>query len=356
MDMILLLGLLVVLALLGGTGWLLWHILHQQGRLLLRIEATEAGLASAERTWLRDQVGGRVTELAVGAQAHGGSFTGSGPLDITLFPLVSVVLPVYNGERYLRAAVQSLLRQTLKPIEIIIINDGSTDHTEQILGELATDPRVRPVHQHHLGIPRARNTGMVLAKAKYIAVHDADDLSLPERLAKQYAFLEQFPDVAVVGSLANAVNETGHIIGGSDGMVTDPQQIAEMLPRHNCLVHGSVMMRTSALEAVGKYREAFALTHDYDLWLRMAEHFQIRNLAEVLYLRRSHPDSVSQTHSTLQITYGWIAQELAEERRQTGSDLLEREGFAGFLSAYGTRLQEAGLPEKMVHAPQEVHR
>ena len=253
------------------------------------------------------------------------------------------MLPVYNGERYLRLAVQSLLKQTLKPIEIIIVNDGSTDHTAQILGELAADPRVRPVHQPHLGIPHARNTALARARAQYIAIHDADDLSLPDRLAKQYAFLEQFPEVAVVGSLADAVNETGDIIGRSDGMVVDPQQIVKLLPRHNCLVHGSVMMRKAAVEAVGKYREAFALSHDYDLWLRMAEHFQLRNLAEVLYLRRSHPDSVSYRHSKLQIAYGNIAQELAQERRQTGSDLLEREGSAAFLNAYRTRLQEAGL-------------
>ena len=281
---------------------------------------------------------------AIAEQALGRPLTGFGPLDVTDFPLVSVVMPVYNGERYLRAAVQSLLSQTLQPIEIIVINDGSTDQTGQILDELATDPRVKPVHQPHLGIPRARNTGLALAKAKYIAVHDADDLSLPDRLAKQYAFLEQSPDVALVGSLANVVNETGHLIGRFGGVVTDPQQIAETLLTRNCLVHGSVLMRTAAVEAVGRYREAFAFAHDYDLWLRMAEHFEMRTLAEVLYLRRSHPDSVSHTHRQVQGVYASIAQELAQERRQTGSDLLEREGAAAFLNAYGTRLQEAGLP------------
>ncbi len=284
----------------------------------------------------------RVRDIA--EQAIGSSLTGLGPLGVTDFPLVSVVMPVYNGERYLRAAVQSLLSQTLQPIEIIIINDGSTDQTEQILDELAADPRVKPVHQPHLGIPHARNSGIALAKAKYIAVHDADDLSVLDRLAKQYAFLEQFPDVALVGSLANVVNETGHLIGRFGGVPTDPQQITETLLTRNCLVHGAVLMRTAAVEAVGRYREAFALAHDYDLWLRMAEHFEMRNLAEVLYLRRSHPESVSHTHRQVQRAYASIAQELAEERRQTGSDLLEREGLTAFLNVYGARLQEAGLP------------
>ena len=124
-----------------------------------------------------------------------------------------------------------------------------------------------------------------------------------DRLAKQYAFLEQFPEVALVGSLANVVNETDHRIGRLGEVVTDPQQIAETLLTRNCLVHGSVLMRTAAVEAVGRYREAFALAHDYDLWLRMAEHFEMRTLAEILYLRRSHPDSVSHTHRQVQRVY-----------------------------------------------------
>jgi hypothetical protein len=110
------------------------------------------------------------------------------------------------------------------------------------------------------------------------------------------------------------------------------------------------MMRKAAVEAVGKYREAFALAHDYDLYLRLADHFQLANLAEILYLYRDHSDSASHTHKKVQSAYAGIARELAEERRQTGSDLLEREGFAAFLSAYGTRLQEAALPEEMVQA------
>jgi hypothetical protein len=173
---------------------------------------------------------------------------------------------------------------------------------------------------------------------------------LPDRLAKQYAFLEQFPEVALVGSIANVVNETGQLIRSFGGGVTDPAQIAETLLTRNCLVHGSVMMRRAAVEAVGKYREAFALAHDYDLYLRLADHFQLANLAEVLYLYRDHSDSASHTHKEVQRAYAGIARELAEERRQTGSDLLERDGFAAFLSAYGTRLQEAALPEEMVQA------
>jgi glycosyltransferase involved in cell wall biosynthesis len=286
--------------------------------------------------------------MTIAEQARAEALTGSGPLDVTGSPLVSVVMPVYNGERYLRVAVQSLLRQTLQQIEILVINDGSTDHTEQILGELAADPRVRPVHQPHLGIPRARNTGIALAKAKHIAVHDADDLSLPDRLAKQYAFLEQVPEVAAVGSLANVVDETGQFIRSFGGVPTDPAQIVETLPTRNCLVHGSVLMRTSAIEAVGKYREAFALAHDYDLYLRLADHFQLANLAEVLYLYRDHADSASHTHKKVQRAYADIAQELAEERQRTGSDLLQREGYAAFLNAYETRLQEASLPEELV--------
>jgi glycosyltransferase involved in cell wall biosynthesis len=259
-------------------------------------------------------------------------------------------MPVYNGESYLRMAVRSLLRQTLRQIEIIIVNDGSTDGTEQILDELATDARVRPLQLPRVGIPRARNTGIALARAQYIAVHDADDLSLPDRLAKQYAFLEQSPDVAAVGSFAIAVDETGQFTWRIVGIPTGSAQIGETLSMHNCLIHGTLMMRTSAVEAVGKYREAFAFAHDYDLYLRLAEHFQLTTIPEVLYLYRSHAESVSSTHKNAQRAFARIARELAKERRQTGSDLLEREGVAAFLSAYEMRLQEPTLPEKLKRA------
>jgi glycosyltransferase involved in cell wall biosynthesis len=262
-------------------------------------------------------------------------------------PRVSVVMPVHNGERYVRPAVQSLLRQTLQHIEIIVVDDGSTDRTAEILNELAAvDPRLRIIYQHHGGEPQARNRGIAEARAAYVAAHDADDISLPGRLARQYAFLEQNPDVGVVGSFAHAIDDTGTVTDLIGGPVTYAD-IELWLPRTNCLVHGSVMMRRSALEAVGTYRGAFVSACDYDLWLRMAEHVEVANISEALYLYRWHDASGSKSMTELQVTFARIAQELALERRRSGSDLLMRGGDAAFMHVYGTQLLAAGLAEAL---------
>ncbi len=261
-------------------------------------------------------------------------------------PMVSVVLPVYNGARYLRAAVQSLLQQTLQQIEVIIVNDGSSDRTAQIMHELAADPRVRLVHQPHMGGAQARNRGIALARAQYIAAQDADDVSMPERLAKQYAFLEQHPEVGLVGAMAKVINEAGEIIGAFGGIVTESSQIHAQLLKANCFIHGTVMMRKSAVEAVGKYREILTVTEDYDLWLRMDEHVPLANIGEVLYLYRVHPETTSKKSGILQSIQAGIVLELAHERLQTGSDLLMRGGAAAFMDTYGRRLQPALAPEQ----------
>lgn len=264
-------------------------------------------------------------------------------------PLVSVVLPVYNGVRYLRDAVESVLGQTLQDIEIIIVNDGSTDGTQKIIDGLRKDERVRTVYQRNMGGGHARNLGIGLAKAEYIAVHDADDISLPDRLRKQYAFLEQSPDCGAIGAYMELIDEAGHVIRRPEVSV-DPNTLrvvmvepASLLER-NYFVHGSMMMRKAACEAVGKYRGVILLADDYDLWLRMIEQYPMGNMAEVLYQYRDHPESISKNGRLLN-AYAQIATGLAVERRQRGSDLLMREGDHAFLRRYGAKLRAAGLTD-----------
>jgi GT2 family glycosyltransferase len=115
----------------------------------------------------------------------------------------------------------------------------------------------------------------------------------------------------------------------------------------NHIVHGSVMMRKSAYEAVGRYRDLFLLADDYDLWFRIAEKYPVGNLVDVLYQYRSHAESASKKQGALLYAYALIAKELARERQRTGSDLLQREGFAAFLHKYEAQLRAAGLPDSI---------
>ena len=119
-------------------------------------------------------------------------------------PKISVVMAVYNGEKYLREAIDSILNQTFKDFEFIIVNDGSTDRTREIL-ESFIDPRIVLIHQEHMGLTKSLNRGIALAKGKYIARQDADDISMAERLEKQFNFLESHENVALLGT-------AGHII------------------------------------------------------------------------------------------------------------------------------------------------
>jgi glycosyltransferase involved in cell wall biosynthesis len=270
-------------------------------------------------------------------------------------PLVSVVLPVYNGARYLRAAVESLLGQSLQNIEIIIINDGSTDQTQEIINELMRDPRVRTEYQSNRGMAQARNRGIALARARYIAAHDDDDISLPDRLQKQYTFLEQAPDCGMIGAYMELIDEAGRVFR-SPGVQTDPHTLkvvmvepARLLER-NHFVHGSVMMRKSACEAAGNYRDEFLLADDYDLWLRIAEKYPVGNLADVLYQYRDHPESISKKNVQLLQVYTQIAIGLARERQESGSDLLMREGTSAFWDKYGAQLKAGSLPAS-AHEP-----
>ena len=118
----------------------------------------------------------------------------------------------------------------------------------------------------------------------------------------------------------------------------------------NHFVHGSVMIRKSACEAVGNYRDEFLLADDYDLWLRVAEKYAVGNVAEVLFQYRSHTENISKKKGPLLQAYAEIAKELARERKRTGSDILMREGPAAFWHRYGAQLKAAGLPD-VLHEP-----
>jgi glycosyltransferase involved in cell wall biosynthesis len=211
-------------------------------------------------------------------------------------PTVSVLMSVYNGERYLAEAVESILNQTFTDFEFVIINDGSIDGTAEILHSYQ-DPRIRIIEQSNIGLTRSLNRGIALAHGGYIARMDDDDLSLPERLERQVAFLDAHSEVGVVGTTCRIVDELNNREWEQPVPLAD-EQLRRHLVRGNPFVHSSVMMRASAVRAVDGYNEAYPYSQDFELWVRMASHTRLANLSEVLVVRRYHWGTVSTTRNT----------------------------------------------------------
>lgn len=213
-------------------------------------------------------------------------------------PVISVVMSVYNGQRYVAEAVESILAQTFIDFEFILIDDGSTDRSKALLESYANrDPRIRLISQANKGLTKTLNEGLGLARGEFIARMDADDVSLPDRFEKQVAFLRANADCVCVGSRVLRVDPYGSPLSESDHKLKheeiDRQLIEEGLGW--AITHPAAMMRRDAAEKVGGYREQFRTSQDLDLWLRLAEVGRLANLPEVLLKYRYHPDSVGFT-------------------------------------------------------------
>ena len=205
-------------------------------------------------------------------------------------PGVSVLMPVYNGERHVRSAIESVLGQTRSDFEFVIIDDGSADLTPNILAEYERDDSRIVIHRiSHAGRSAARNFGCRQASTEFIGILDADDLALPRRLERQVRFLRENRDVAILGGGMLLIDEQGEIVGG-DRMRTGDAEIRKALEGAAPFYHSNVMFRKSAFEAVDGYRTVFEQAEDYDLWLRVAERgYALANLAEYIGKYRSHP-------------------------------------------------------------------
>jgi glycosyltransferase involved in cell wall biosynthesis len=214
-------------------------------------------------------------------------------------PLVSIILPVYNGADCVGEAVDSMLRQTFRDFELIAIDDGSTkDDTASVLDALARangDDRLRVVHlERNRGLAGALNHGISLARGRYIARQDHDDVSLPGRLEAQVQHLEAYPRCGLVGTRAEIwIGNTP--TGGHHDHPPDNATLQFDLLTGNPFVHSSVMIRRSALDTVGVYStdDARQPPEDYELWSRIARQFEIANLPERLVIYREMPRSLS---------------------------------------------------------------
>lgn len=235
-------------------------------------------------------------------------------------PIVSVVMPVFNGERYLRPAIDSILAQTWRNFEFLIINDGSTDETTRILHEIAsTDAHIRVLHGPRRGLVHSLNEGCAEAAGHYIARMDSDDIAMPERLRLQVDFLNNHPAVALVGSSMAIINDDGNVFD-TWRYPTEPARIKDALLETNCLAHPTIMMRKSAFDAAGRYRNTFLYAEDYDLWLRMSEHYEIANLNEPTLFYRVHDRQISIRQLKKRTLSTLAAQMSARGRRKLGYD------------------------------------
>lgn len=211
-------------------------------------------------------------------------------------PKVTVLMAVYNGECYLREAIDCFLHQTFRDFEFLIINDGSTDHSREIILSY-DDPRIRLVdNEYNLGLAKSLNKGLELAAGQYIARQDADDISDPERLEKQVAFLDSNPMVALTGTLYETIDAHGKLIERI-AMPCGFTDIRWCLLFFNPFSHSAVMFRKSVvLERIGFYNEALRYSEDYELWSRIVRRLEVANLNEYLAKVRVSPESMTATY------------------------------------------------------------
>lgn len=236
--------------------------------------------------------------------------------DWTVKPKVSVLICVYNGEKYISQALESIYNQTYQDFEVIIVDDGSTDGTSDILVEMKDSRTFIYRNAQNKGLTKSLNLGLKLCRGRYIARMDADDISLPRRFEKQVEFLGKNSDYALVGSSYYQMSEDGKIVSLIK-VLTGDSEIREGLKNQNWFGHGTVMIRRDCLSKLEGYDERYKLAQDYDLWIRVAEKYKVDNIGEPLYCWRTVPSRISNTKKEEQEHYKNLAMSEAENRRKS---------------------------------------
>lgn len=211
---------------------------------------------------------------------------------------LSVILPVYNGERYIAKAIDSVLEQSYENFELIIINDGSTDTTAAVLDQYS-DRRIRVITQENHGLVASLNRAIKVAEGAYIARHDADDWSDPYRLEKQISYLESHPNAVIVGSSIKVMDQSDRVLHEHRVLLNDAELRQELLVR-SPFAHGSVIFKRKAALEAGLYEKAYWPAEDYEFWLRLSAYGDLANIDEPLYFYREHPEGISSTQQAEQ--------------------------------------------------------
>lgn len=247
-------------------------------------------------------------------------------------PRVSIIMPAYNASAFVRAAVDSILAQTFRDFELIILNDGSTDDTQAIVEGYA-DARIRLINKSNSGVASTLNLGLKEAKGEFIWRHDADDISLPTKLERQIEFMDEHPEFVLCATQVAFMTERGKIAWdkrqpktkwlGDDGF---REVHFEDFSPYSPVTHGTTLFRRSILKDVPFYREAFITSEDIDMWLRMLEHGKLAVLNQCLSLHRLSSASATAVHGWKNEFYREQAKDYYLVRKNGEPDELDRTG------------------------------
>ena len=247
-------------------------------------------------------------------------------------PMISVLMPVYNGRDYLRPAIDSLLNQTFKDFEIVLVNDGSTDDSQEIIDSY-NDPRIVPIMQKNQGVARSLNKGLKVAKGKYVRRHDADDISTPDSFQRQVHFLENHPDYVMVCNQQAFMTSNGKVAMNYrlpnnkyfGGKSYRDLTLDDFKPdRASPVVHGTACYRRQEVLDMGCYRPEFIVSEDNDLWMRLLEKYKIAILSDCSYFMRIHGGSATNRHANKIQYFRNLLQEYSQQRKLTGTDPIMR--------------------------------
>jgi len=275
-------------------------------------------------------------------------------------PVVSVLMPVFNGEDFVRGAVESILRQTFRDFRLIIVDDGSTDATPAILRSF-TDSRVRVLRNpRNMGIVAALNRGLTECRGEFIARMDHDDVAMPQRLEKQVAFLRSHPQCAAVSCWFTS--GPGDEPAGTTRWPTDDLGIRWRMLFHTALAHAAFCVRADAMREAGAYTEEFPHAEDYDLACRLARVGRLGNVPEVLLHVRTRAGGVTmarrpeQQHSRRRVSAREIGRLMG-----TGSVALRLQALAESVLVHGQLPDGRELAEalafslRLAHLFEQVH-
>lgn len=211
----------------------------------------------------------------------------------------TVLMAVYNGERYIKQSVKSILNQTFKDFEFLIVDDGSFDSTGAIISEIK-DSRIKYKKISHGGLASALNYGINLSRSDYIARIDSDDVCTPERLEKQISFLDSHPEIDVVAGWSVYFKDAGKIQFTVKPPASD-KEIKKFLLLHNPINHSSVTFRKKKIADNGGYNDSFRCYEDFELWFRLRDKLTFHILPEFLVFTRLHTGSMTESESKIQI-------------------------------------------------------
>ncbi len=231
-------------------------------------------------------------------------------------PRVSVFVTVYNRADLLPDTVRSVLGQTMRDFELVLVDDGSTDGSTDLCRQFAAqDDRVRVVEQENGGIAKAANAGVAACRAALIARLDSDDLMLPTRLQEQADFMDAHPDVVCVGSAVEMIDQRGRFLTVEQRPIDDATIQDHLLRGHCAIANPSCMIRAAALRQAGPYDQSYSPAEDFEMFLRLGEVGELANLSEPLTRYRLHHGSASVKQGRLQRENCRRACELAAQRR-----------------------------------------